>query len=88
MTPTVMVGIVTLLNSSLSLAGAKGTWDTPKDVTPSPVDIAQYLPRNRLSFQEANNLYSWGINFLQDKNDVLQEKGQQSHDSLMQGNYP
>ncbi|KIK15652.1 hypothetical protein PISMIDRAFT_16349 [Pisolithus microcarpus 441] len=69
------------------IPGAKGNWDTPKDITPSPVDIAWYLARNGLSFQEANNLYSWGINFLQDKNDALQEKGQQSHDGLMQGNY-
>ncbi|KIK12411.1 hypothetical protein PISMIDRAFT_18771 [Pisolithus microcarpus 441] len=67
--------------------GAKGTWDAPKDIAPSLVDIAQYLARNRLSFQEANNLYSWGISFLQDESDTLQEKGQQCHDSLTQGNY-
>ncbi|KIK11673.1 hypothetical protein PISMIDRAFT_19345 [Pisolithus microcarpus 441] len=78
---------MTLLDSSLLLAGAKGTWDAPKDVTPSPVDIAWYLARNRLSFQEADDLYSWGVNFLQDKNDTLQEKGQQSHDGLMWGDY-
>ncbi|KIK14979.1 hypothetical protein PISMIDRAFT_16862 [Pisolithus microcarpus 441] len=87
MTPTIMVGIVILLDSSLSLAGAKGTWDTPKDIVPSPADIAQYLARNGLSFQEANDLYSWGVSFLQDKSDALQEKGQQCHDSLTWGDY-
>ncbi|KIK10483.1 hypothetical protein PISMIDRAFT_20356 [Pisolithus microcarpus 441] len=87
MTPTIMVGIIISLDSSLSLAGAKGTWDAPKDVAPSLVDIAWYLARNRLSFQEANDLYSWGISFLQDESDALQEKGQQCHDGLMQGDY-
>ncbi|KAI6014591.1 hypothetical protein PISMIDRAFT_6885 [Pisolithus microcarpus 441] len=87
MTPTVTVGVVTLLDSLLSLAGAKGTWDAPKDIVPSPADIARYLARNGLSFQEADDLYSWGINFLQDKNDALQDKGQQSHDGLTQGDY-
>ncbi|KIK20331.1 hypothetical protein PISMIDRAFT_13082 [Pisolithus microcarpus 441] len=67
--------------------GAKGTWDAPKDVTPSPVDIAWYLARNGLSFQEADDLYSWGVSFLQDKSDALQEKGQQCHDSLTWGDY-
>ncbi|KIK14075.1 hypothetical protein PISMIDRAFT_17536 [Pisolithus microcarpus 441] len=69
------------------IPGAKGTWDTPKDITPSPVDIAQYLARNRLSFQEADDLYSWGISFLQDESDALQEKGQQCHNGLMWGDY-
>ncbi|KAI6018111.1 hypothetical protein PISMIDRAFT_6908 [Pisolithus microcarpus 441] len=67
--------------------GAKGTWDTPKDVAPSPADIARYLARNRLSFQEADDLYSWGVSFLQDESDALQEKGQQCHDGLTRGNY-
>ncbi|KIK15533.1 hypothetical protein PISMIDRAFT_16456 [Pisolithus microcarpus 441] len=67
--------------------GAKGTWDAPKDVAPSPADIARYLARNGLSFQEADDLYSWGISFLQDKSDTLQEKGQQCHDGLTWGDY-
>ncbi|KAI6013149.1 hypothetical protein PISMIDRAFT_15164 [Pisolithus microcarpus 441] len=67
--------------------GAKGTWDAPKDVVPSPADIAQYLARNGLSFQEADDLYSWGISFLQDESDALQEKGQQCHDGLTRGDY-
>ncbi|KIK12983.1 hypothetical protein PISMIDRAFT_18318 [Pisolithus microcarpus 441] len=69
------------------IPGAKGTWDAPKDVAPSPVDIAWYLARNGLSFQEANDLYSWGVSFLQDESDVLQEKGQQCHDGLTWGDY-
>ncbi|KIK14946.1 hypothetical protein PISMIDRAFT_16899 [Pisolithus microcarpus 441] len=87
MTPTVTVGVVISLNSSLSLARAKGTWDAPKDIAPSPVDIARYLARNRLSFQEADNLYSWGVSFLQDESDMLQEKGQQCHNGLTWGDY-
>ncbi|KIK16332.1 hypothetical protein PISMIDRAFT_15910 [Pisolithus microcarpus 441] len=67
--------------------GAKGTWDAPKDVAPSPADIAQYLARNGLSFQEADDLYSWGVNFLQVESDALQEKGQQCHDGLTWGDY-
>ncbi|KIK15844.1 hypothetical protein PISMIDRAFT_16233 [Pisolithus microcarpus 441] len=67
--------------------GAKGTWDAPKDIAPSLADIAQYLARNGLSFQEANDLYSWGVSFLQDGSDALQEKGQQCHDSLTRGDY-
>ncbi|KAI6010359.1 hypothetical protein PISMIDRAFT_15145 [Pisolithus microcarpus 441] len=67
--------------------GAKGTWDAPKDVTPSPADIAWYLAQNGLSFQEADDLYSWGVSFLQDESDALQEKGQQCHDGLTRGDY-
>ncbi|KAI6014241.1 hypothetical protein BKA83DRAFT_4499438 [Pisolithus microcarpus] len=67
--------------------GAKGTWDAPKDVAPSPANIARYLARNGLSFQEADDLYSWGVSFLQDESDTLQEKGQQCHDGLMRGDY-
>ncbi|KAI6010099.1 hypothetical protein BKA83DRAFT_4503999 [Pisolithus microcarpus] len=67
--------------------GAKGTWDAPKDVAPSLADIAWYLARNGLSFQEADDLYSWGVSFLQDESDALQEKGQQCHDGLTRGDY-
>ncbi|KIK14682.1 hypothetical protein PISMIDRAFT_17125 [Pisolithus microcarpus 441] len=86
-TPTVTVGIVTLLDSSLQQAGAKGTWDAPTDVAPSPADIARYLARNGLSFQEADDLYSFGISFLVDECDALQEKGQHAHDRLTRSDY-
>ncbi|KIK16822.1 hypothetical protein PISMIDRAFT_15571 [Pisolithus microcarpus 441] len=67
--------------------GAKGTWDAPTDIVPSPADIAHYLARNRLSFQEADDLYSFGISFLVDEHDALQEKGQHAHDGLMRSDY-
>ncbi|KAI6014379.1 hypothetical protein BKA83DRAFT_4499070 [Pisolithus microcarpus] len=67
--------------------GARGTWDAPTDVVPSPADIACYLARNRLSFQEADDLYSFGVSFLVDERDTLQEKGQHAHDRLMRSDY-
>ncbi|KIK12471.1 hypothetical protein PISMIDRAFT_18717 [Pisolithus microcarpus 441] len=67
--------------------GAKGTWDAPTDVVPSPADIARYLARNGLSFQEADDLYSFGISFLVDERDALQEKGQHTHDGLTRSDY-
>ncbi|KAI6022389.1 hypothetical protein PISMIDRAFT_19336 [Pisolithus microcarpus 441] len=69
------------------IPGAKGTWDAPTDVTPSPADIARYLARNGLSFQEADDLYSFGISFLVDERDMLQEKGQHAHDGLTRSDY-
>ncbi|KAI6010080.1 hypothetical protein PISMIDRAFT_17851 [Pisolithus microcarpus 441] len=67
--------------------GAKGTWDAPTDVVPLPANIAHYLARNRLSFQEANDLYSFGVSFLVDERDALQEKGQHAHDGLTRSDY-
>ncbi|KIK15377.1 hypothetical protein PISMIDRAFT_16559 [Pisolithus microcarpus 441] len=67
--------------------GAKGTWDAPTDVAPSPANIAHYLARNGLSFQEANDLYSFGVSFLVDEHDMLQEKGQHAHDGLTRSDY-
>ncbi|KAI6035896.1 hypothetical protein BKA83DRAFT_18390 [Pisolithus microcarpus] len=69
------------------IPGAKGTWDAPTDVVPLPADIARYLARDRLSFQEADDLYSFGISFLVDERDALQEKGQHAHDGLTRSNY-
>ncbi|KAI6017367.1 hypothetical protein BKA83DRAFT_4497228 [Pisolithus microcarpus] len=67
--------------------GAKGTWDAPTDVAPSPANIARYLARNGLSFQEADDLYSFGVSFLIDERDALQEKGQHAHDGLTRSDY-
>ncbi|KAI6145323.1 hypothetical protein EDD17DRAFT_1514924 [Pisolithus thermaeus] len=67
--------------------GARGGWTISKEVAPSPTDIARYLTRNGLSFQEANNLYSWSINFLIDKSDAIYENGRQVHDSLTRSDY-
>ncbi|KAI6012117.1 hypothetical protein BKA83DRAFT_9464 [Pisolithus microcarpus] len=92
-TPTVTVGVVTSLDSSLQQAGTgplsrtKGTWDAPTDVAPSPANIARYLARNGLSFQEADDLYSFGVSFLVDERDALQEKGQHAHDGLTRSDY-
>ncbi|KIK26880.1 hypothetical protein PISMIDRAFT_8656 [Pisolithus microcarpus 441] len=69
------------------MLAVKGTWDAPTDVMPSPADIARYLARNGLSFQEADDLYSFGVSFLVDECDVLQEKGQHAHDGLTRSDY-
>ncbi|KAI6151476.1 hypothetical protein EDD17DRAFT_1765546 [Pisolithus thermaeus] len=67
--------------------GARGGWTISKEVAPSPTDIAHYLAQNGLSFQEADDLYSWSINFLIDESDAIYENGCQVHDGLMRSDY-
>ncbi|KAI6018182.1 hypothetical protein BKA83DRAFT_4496539 [Pisolithus microcarpus] len=43
--------------------------------------------QNGLSFQEADDLYSFGVSFLVDERDTLQEKGQHTHDGLTRSDY-